>query len=52
MAVYKTLTNPVYVMSVHLTDGITWDLEKNQVPNWFHRKMMSLMFGWKWEWCK
>ena len=23
-----------------------------KAPNWFHRKMMTLCFGFKWEWLK
>ena len=43
---------PVYVMELKISNYLCFSLEENQVPNWFHRKMMTLLLGWKWKWIK
>lgn len=43
---------PKYVMRLCIAgeNGLCFSLEK--APNWFHRKMMTLLLGFKWEWLK
>lgn len=32
-----------------LTNNTYWNVEDGNQPNWFHRKMQQLCFGFKWE---
>jgi len=40
---------PVYGWKVWLMKDTCRSVEKGKEPNWFHRKMQTLCFGFKWE---
>ena len=40
---------PKYAWRCQLTQGTFWQVQEGQQPNWFHRKMQQLCFGFKWE---
>ena len=33
----------------HTNNGVAYIPSEGQVPNWFHRKMQTLVLGFKWE---
>jgi len=46
---YITFKEPTYVGGYRLgTDYNCLQINFTHKPNWFHRTMMRLFFGWKW----
>ena len=43
------IKNPKYTWRCRLIHGTWWMVEEGKQPNWFHRKMQELCFGFKWE---
>ena len=44
-----TIKVPKYGWKCQLMEGTFWQVEEGKQPNWFHRKMQSICFGFKWE---
>jgi hypothetical protein len=43
------IKTPKYTWKCILTHNTFWMVEEGKQPNWFHRKMQQLCFGFKWE---
>jgi hypothetical protein len=43
------ICKPVYAWQCRLVSNVVWQIEEGKEPNWFHRKMQELCFGFKWE---
>ena len=43
------IKSPKYAWKCELMKGTWWMVEEGKQPNWFHRKMQELCFGFKWE---
>ena len=44
-----TFKTPKYTWKCQIHPGTHWMVEEGKEPNWFHRKMQQLCFGFKWE---
>jgi hypothetical protein len=44
-----TVKTPAYPWKCTLVSGTYLSVQEGQQPNWFHRKMQQLCFGFKWE---
>ena len=44
-----TIKVPKYGWKCQLMEGTFWQVEEGKQPNWFHRKMQSICFGFNWE---
>lgn len=44
-----TIKTPKYAWKCEIHKGTHWMVEEGKEPNWFHRKMQQLCFGFKWE---
>jgi len=44
-----TIKVPKYGWKCEIHQGTHWMVEEGKEPNWFHRKMQQLCFGFKWE---
>lgn len=44
-----TIKVPKYSWKCCIHPGTYWHVEEGKQPNWFHRKMQSICFGFKWE---
>ena len=47
--IINTDKNPKYTWKCKVLKNVTWMVEDGNEPNWFHRKMQELCFGFKWE---
>jgi hypothetical protein len=47
--IINTVKNPKYTWKCKVLKNVTWMVEEGNEPNWFHRKMQELCFGFKWE---
>jgi hypothetical protein len=45
-----TKISPAPSYRLHIADGLAYVIDENQKPpNWFHRLMVRLWLGWRWE---
>jgi hypothetical protein len=47
--IVNTVKNPKYKWKCQILKNSWWMVEEGNEPNWFHRKMQELCFGFKWE---
>lgn len=45
----QVIKQPVYEWECVLMPGVIRSVEKGRAPNWFHRKMQEIAFGFKWR---
>jgi hypothetical protein len=45
---YATIKTPNYVGGYRLGTDMSVQFNLTYKPNWFHRNMMKLCFGWEW----